>query len=135
MRNKKIIGLDVAGHWAPGYKPLLNSDGDWMAALMNGTKKSWSVPDIIERHPRTDELFVLTKGRAVMITAGSHKKPGTLRLMPMRHNVLYNVKRGTWHITPMTKDATLVIIERKGTNINGSVLVDLTAEQKQSIKL
>jgi hypothetical protein len=35
----------------------------------------------------------------------------------------------------MTRDATLVIIERKGTNVNGSVIVPLPEKQRQSIHL
>lgn len=135
MPNDKIAGVDMAEYAAPGYKPLLYSDGDWMAALMNGTKTSWAVPQRIEKHPRTDELFLLTRGRALMITAGSGENPGPLEQTEMKPNVLYNVKARVWHATPMTENGTFVIIERKGTNIDGSVLVDLTEDQKQSIKL
>jgi len=35
----------------------------------------------------------------------------------------------------MTKDATFVIIERKGTEIDGSVLADISPEQQKRIHL
>jgi mannose-6-phosphate isomerase-like protein (cupin superfamily) len=135
MTEDAIPGVEVRGHDGPGYLPLIESGGDWMAALMNGTKDSWSVPDIMEQHPDTDELFVLVSGRAYMIVAGNGPMPGKIVQREMKRNVLYNVKAGTWHINPMTRDATFVIIEKTGTNINGSVVVDLSEEQKRTIEI
>ena len=135
MRPAKLRGVDIVDHKAPGYKPLIWSDGNWMAALMNGTRTSWSMPAQIEQHPRTDELFVLVAGRAVMVVAGNARKPGKIQQVAMRRHVFYNVKAGTWHITPMTKNAKMVIIERKGTNIDGSILVDFSARQRKAITI
>jgi len=135
MIKNTIPGVEIGEHTGPAYKPLITSGGDWMAALMNGTKDSWSVPNIIEQHPDTDELFVLVSGRAFMIVAGNDSVPGVIVQHEMKRNVLYNVKAGTWHINPMTEDATFVIIEKTGTNVNGSRVVNLTAEQKKAIKI
>lgn len=135
MTAETIPGLEVAGHDGPGYKPLLQSDGDWMAAIMNGTPTSWSVPEKIEKHPRTDELFVLVAGRAIMVIAGCGEKPGEIHQLEMQSNVLYNVKRGYWHITPMSADAKVIIVERTGTNIDGSLLLPLSKSQRAAIRL
>jgi len=135
MRTQKIPGVEIAGHTGPGYKPLLESSGDWMAAIMNGSATSWSVPDIIEQHAGTDELFVLVAGRAYMIVAGNGPEPGAIVQQEMQRHVLYNVKAGTWHINPMTQDATFVIIEETGTNIDGSREVNLTAAQRKAIRI
>jgi len=135
VSKNTIPGVEIAAHTGPGYKPLLVSGGDWMAALMNGTKNSWSVPSIIEQHPDTDELFVLVSGRAYMVVAGNGPVPGKIVQREMKLNTLYNVKAGTWHINPMTKDAKFIIIEKTGTNIDGSHVVDLTAEQKKSVRI
>ena len=135
MKALKLAGVDLAAHDAPGYKPLLVSDGDWMAAIMNGTKTSWTVPTLIEHHPKTDELFVLVAGRAMMIVAGRGKEPGRIRCVEMKRNVLYNVKAGTWHATPMTPRARFIIIERTGTNKTGSFTRPLSAAQRSAIRL
>jgi ureidoglycolate hydrolase len=128
-------GVDTAEHHEPGYKALLVSSGDWMAALMNGTDTSWQVPAEMEQHPYTDELFILLSGRALLVTAGSGPQPGRMCQLEMRPHVLYNVKVGTWHATPMTGDAQFAIVERTGTNGDGSVLAALTPEQQQAISL
>ncbi len=135
MGTDTLVGVDIAQHWEPGYKPLLVSDGDWMMALMNGTPTSWEVPAEIEQHPRTDELFVLLTGRAVLITAASGEQPGKVEWLEMQPRTLYNVKAGTWHATPMAPDAQFLIIERTGTNVDGSFLVKLTTEQRAAVAL
>jgi len=33
MSDSPLPGVNVAEHWDPEYRPLLVSDGDWMAAL------------------------------------------------------------------------------------------------------
>jgi ureidoglycolate hydrolase len=135
MKTMKLGGVDTAAHDAPGYKPLLVSDGDWMAAIMNGTRTSWTVPTLIEHHPKTDELFVLVAGRAMLIAAGRGKHPGRVRCVEMKRNVLYNVKAGTWHATPMTPRARFIIIERTGTDKTGSFSEPLSAAQRSAIRL
>ena len=136
MAKQRIRGVEIQGHNGPGYKPLIESGGDWMAAVMNGTPASWSVPGVIEQHPNTDELFVLVSGRAYMVVAGNGEKPGRISQHEMQLNVLYNVKAGTWHVNPMTPDARFVIIEKTGTNVDGtSSLVPLTPAQRRAIRI
>ena len=134
-QKHSLPDVDIARHDEPGYKPLLYSDGDWLAALMNGTPDSWRVPDEIEQHPGTDELFVLVSGRALMIVAGNDTEPGDIHQVEMERNVLYNVKAATWHTTPMSEDGRFLIIEKKGTESNGSNIVQLTDEQKAVITI
>jgi ureidoglycolate hydrolase len=133
MREEGLFGVEMAQHDEPGYKALLVSTGDWMAALMNGTDTSWQAPTEIEQHPFTDELFILLAGRALLITAGNGAQPGEIEQVEMLPRTLYNVKVGTWHATPMTRDAQFAIVERTGTNSDGSRLVALTAGQRQRI--
>lgn len=135
MPDLEVPGVEIARFDEPGYKPLIYSDGDWLAALMNGTQDSWRVPEQIEQHPQTDELFVLVQGRALLIVAGGGPEPVDFHQLEMERNVLYNVKAGIWHATPMTEDARFVIIERKGTECNGSNIVTLSDEQKALIRL
>ena len=128
-------GVEITSHDGPGYKPLIRSGGDWMVAIMNGQADSWKVPESIEKHPATDELFVLTAGRAMLITAGSGEKPGKIEQVQMQPNVLYNVKAGVWHVSPQSPDATFIIIEATGTEIDGSVRAPLSDQQQAAIKM
>ena len=135
MADSELIGVEVAAWDRPGYKPLIRSAGDWMAALMNGTADSWRVPDRLEAHRQTDELFVLVAGKAMLILAGRGETPGAIQQVAMKPNVLYNVKAGTWHASPMSPEATFVIVEKTGTDVGGSVYAPLSEQQQAAIRL
>ena len=130
-------GVDIAEYDGPGYKALLETDGDWIAALMNGTPDSWAAPALLEKHNLTDELFVLVSGQGCLVLGGDGEQLGELDVLPMKQGTLYNVKRGTWHANPMTPDGKMVIIERnpKGIEKGFTTRVDLTAEQREAIRL
>lgn len=127
----------VAEHEAPGYKALLETDGDWIAALMNGGPDSWSVPARLEKHNLTDELFVLVAGKGCLVIGGNNEHPDTLSVLPMKRGVLYNVKRGTWHANPMTADGKMVIVERnpKGLEADFTTREELSETQRATISL
>lgn len=132
--DPQIPGVDIAATNQPGYHPLIESDGDWIAAVLNGSLNSWAAPDLIEQHPPTDELFVLVAGRARLIIAGDGKHPGPLQQIEMQRNVLYNVKKSVWHATPMSSDAKLLIIERNPKGVTGFTnRQPLTAAQKANL--
>jgi len=136
MANDPMIpGVDIPDCDHAGYKPVLVSDGDWMIAVMNGTEDSWRVPAKLEKHPDTDELFVLVAGRAVMVSGGGGERPGSITCAEMTSNVPYLVRAGTWHATVPTPGARFIIVERTGTNIGGSVAAELTDEQMSQIAL
>jgi mannose-6-phosphate isomerase-like protein (cupin superfamily) len=131
-----LPGIEVADHGEPGYRPLVRSAGDWMAAMMNGTGESWAVPEQLESHPLTDELFVLLAGRALMVAGGSGESPADVAAVEMEQGRLYNVKAGVWHWTPMTPDAKLLIVEKTGTDADGTTrYAPLTPEQRAAVQL
>ena len=130
--KQTVPGVVIAEFNGPSYKPVIQSDADWMAAVMNGEKDSWRMPERIEKHLNSDELFVLLAGKALMITGGYGEEPGKINVLRMKKNLLYNVKAGTWHATPMGKDGKFLIIERKDTRTRR---VPLTPTQKKTIKL
>lgn len=133
-KHIRLPGVDIADTREPGYHPLIESDGDWIAAVLNGSPDSWAAPDLIEQHPHTDELFVLVAGRARLFVAGQAGQPGALQQVEMRRNVLYNVKKSVWHATPMSSDAKLLIIERNPKGVTGFTnRQPLTAEQKAAL--
>ena len=128
--------IDIAEYDGPGYKALLETDGDWIAALMNGTPDSWVPPALLEKHNLTDELFVLVSGQGCLVLGGNDEQPGEIEVLPMKQGALYNVKRGAWHATLMTADGKIVIIERnpKGIEKDFTTRVDLTEPQREAIR-
>ncbi len=136
MDDPLLPGVDRARHDEPGYRALLHTDGDWIAALMNGTPESWAPPPRFEKHPYTDELFVLLRGRARMVVAGDGSAPGTVVQADLEPGILYLVRRGVWHATPMSEDAAFVIIERDPAGIEGfTERVPLSDEQRRAVRI
>jgi len=107
--------LDVGRHHGEGYEPVIDSDGEWIVALMNWCR-SVTLADLgkIEKHVNTDEVFVLTAGRGVLIAAPRGDEPTDLRVVDMEPNVVYNVKREVWHGLILSEDGRTVIVERRG---------------------
>jgi len=134
-KSKSLPGVDIADHSGAGYKALLKTDGDWIAAIKNGTPDSWKIPSEIDTHPDTDELFVLVSGRGVLMTAGRGAKPGKMSVAEMKKFVLYNVKAGTWHVNSLSPDAKFIIVERGGKFLESSKRVKLKQAQQDAIRV
>jgi mannose-6-phosphate isomerase-like protein (cupin superfamily) len=110
-----------------GYKPLVFFDG-WQVALLNW-EPLFDPGNLgeIERHNKTDEVFVLLKGRAVLFTIDGTGKP---RAEEMAHQVVYNVTQGTWHNLVSSRDASWIIVENNGTHLD-----DTNVRQMKDIEL
>jgi mannose-6-phosphate isomerase-like protein (cupin superfamily) len=123
----------VGRHTAPGYKAVLDSDTDWIVAVINGGAPAVQLtPDkTLAYHPDTDETFVLTQGRNALLLAPPGDRFDAVRVVPMELNVAYNVKRGTWHGSCMSQDATMIVAEGRDP---GSVAAPLTAAQRKAIE-
>jgi hypothetical protein len=106
-------GIEVYEFTGPGYKPLVYSQ-DWMVALLNyedimGLEKALE----IERHVKTDEVFLLLKGQAVFyLIAGDQP----LQVAELKPGLIYNVHAGTWHNLLATQEAVFAIVENRDTD-------------------
>ncbi len=122
--------LEIHEYKEAGYRPLIYSAG-WMVALMNWDPKM-AVKDAIgiERHVRTDEVFILLRGKAAFyIDEGE----GGLRMVEMQPGRLYNVPRSIWHNTLATKDVQFAIIENRDTNTTDTEERELTEKERAAL--
>lgn len=99
--------VDAHTYDAEDFQPVVESDG-WLVALMNWSGRfdlsGWGV---LERHPHTDEVFVLLKGRSILFVEGD----AGLECRDMVPGVVYNVTRGTWHNVIGSRDVQWLIVE------------------------
>lgn len=80
----------------------------------------------IERHARTDEVFMLWRGRAaLLIRVGAE-----LRVVDMQPGVVYNVRAGAWHSLAGTRDASLVIVEDRDTHLQDTEILALDPAER-----
>lgn len=105
-----------------GYKPIIDFEA-WRVAIIN-----W-VSDVdkfngLERHLETDEVFVLLKGKVLLIAAGNESSSANGEVHNMEQGLIYNIPKGVWHAIVMSKDATLLIVENSDTSGTNSVHTD-----------
>ncbi len=126
--------LEVYSYKGDGFKPLVVYKS-WRVAILNFIDEL--EPENIgrvERHPETDEVFVLTRGEGVLFVGEG--KPEVKKLYPqvMEEGVIYNVKPQTWHTIELTRDASVLIVENADTGEKNSEYCDLSPELKQFIR-
>lgn len=136
LNKKKIIMIEEYFHQKHGYNPFIIRDG-WQVAQLNYLPGyGFEEIDRIEVHNKTDEVFVLVKGRAVLIAANVSNE-GDIKwdLRNMVVGVTYNIPAGMWHNIAMDKDAQLVIIEKDNTHLQDCTYLELKESQINELKI
>jgi mannose-6-phosphate isomerase-like protein (cupin superfamily) len=113
-----------------GYHPFVTHRG-WLVALMNWEPR-FDLANVgqVERHNRTDEVFVLMHGRSVLFFDSDE----TIQAIDMQPGVIYNVTSGTWHGVLGTQDAAWLIVESSDTNGANSDYRKLNEAELGSLK-
>ena len=128
--------LQVSSHDGPGYVPVVDF-GAWRVALMNRCDDN--APGGVarmERHNKTDEVFVLLEGRAILFVAEpaeGDSAVGRIHACPMEHSKLYNIRRAAWHACAVSADAKVLIVENRDTTEANSDYVDLDEARRAQI--
>ena len=126
--------VEVGSWFAPGYAPVLDFHGWRVAMLRYSDAVAAASFHRVERHRETNEVFLLTAGRADLILLDGDAEPGRPTVIPMRLNVAYNVKQAVWHHVVMTEDAHIVLIERTDTAVENSDYAELPPDRLAAIK-
>lgn len=103
------MSIEIKDYCAGGYMPLISYNG-WRVAVANYTERLLEENIVrLERHLKTDEVFILTLGEATLHIGKEMKR------YPMEIGKLYNVKCGEWHCISMKLNSKVVIIENDDT--------------------
>jgi len=113
-----------------GYQPFVSHRG-WLVALMNWEPR-FDPANVgkVERHNRTDEIFVLTRGRGVLFIDSDD----TIHAIDMQPGVIYNVTSGTWHGVLGTEDTSWLIVESSDTNAENSDYRQLNEKELNTLR-
>ena len=75
----------------------------------------------MQRHTETDEMFILSQGRAILFLAGDGDEPGDrLEAAALEQGRVYRVRRNVWHTQVMTPEAKLFLVENRDTVVENS---------------
>jgi len=127
--------IEIAAHEGEGMSRVYENDRGMVAI------KNWKPAndaeniDCLERHNKTDELFVLLAGRCSLLFA--NEKPGgglDLDALAMEPGRMYKIPRTLLHNTVTRKDTKLLLIEDPNTSMENSEVVSLDEAQKTAAR-
>jgi ureidoglycolate hydrolase len=116
------------------FTPVLSFDGWRVAMLRHSEATDLNYFHQVERHNLTNEVFILTTGKADLIVSENGDVPGPAYIFPMKYNVAYNIPPSVWHHVIMSADAHIIIFEKADTAKENSNYYELDAVSLESIK-
>ena len=125
--------LEICSYDGSGYKPLIDYD-KWRVAILRYCDEL--LPERIltmQRHDKTDEVFVLLEGRCILFLGEGNNTIDSITAVDMVPRQLYNVKRGAWHSHTLSNDASVLIVENCDTTVQNSPKMLLNDVQRQQI--
>ena len=116
-----------------GYHPFLIREG-WQVAQLNYMPEQ-HIDNIkkLDVHHLTDEVFVLLKGKAVLISAQIDREKVRFEVELMKPNITYNIPVDTWHNIAMEKGCEVLLVEKSNTHLGDFEFYPLNKEKKQEM--
>jgi ureidoglycolate hydrolase len=131
MINEQL--LEVSRYTGEGFQPLVYFNS-WRVAVLNYMDALHPARiNTMERHPATDEVFVLMRGRGILFLAGGETGIDEIVIQVMEPGTVYNVKPHCWHTIVLSRDASVLIVENADTGKHNSQFIQLQPSQRQLI--
>lgn len=90
--------------------------------------------DCLERHNKTDELFVLVEGACTLVYANETENGLEFGAVKMEPKKVYNIPATLWHNTITQKDTKMILIEDSNTSMENSDILNLNGEQIEKVR-
>jgi hypothetical protein len=88
----------------------------------------------LERHNKTDELFVLLEGECTLVWAEELNGELNFSAVVMKRGALYKIPQSLWHNTVTTPQTKMILIEDPSTGADNSDNYDLNEKQIAGLK-
>lgn len=122
--------LQIHSNTDPGYHSSVDSE-NWTVMLLNYSDNM--NPDnasLIWRHPRSDEVIVLLKGRAVLCYVEDGR---SLQVIEIRPGLLYNITGGLWHRIFSKPKSQFAVVNDRDTRKNDAEKRQFTAAELERL--
>ena len=107
----------------------------WMVGIKNWKPANdITNTNCLERHNKTDELFILIAGKCVLLYANEVDGELVIEAETMEPMKVYNIPATLWHNTVTNKDTKLILVEDSSTSMENSNILDLTQDQIARVK-
>ena len=133
MINKNMNLIEKFTVNDKGYHPFLIRDG-WQVAQLNSDENQ-KVENItrLDVHFQTDEVFLLLRGKVVLITATIKNDVPEFEVELMQKGVTYNIPKNTWHNIAMQDGSEVIIVEKSDTHLADFEFYDLTEAKRSEL--
>jgi hypothetical protein len=128
-------GVEILDYGGEGFKPVM-SFGSWRMAILNYCEEAGkTIPRSakLEKHLKTDEVFVLLSGGADLIVGEDGEDCPRVQVIPMEKGKLYNVKQFMWHHIVMYENTRVLLVEENGTGILNTAYLHINDELRSFI--
>lgn len=99
------MDIEIKEYNDEGFMPLIVCN-KWRVALINSAERLLEKNlSKIERHIKTDEVFVLLSGKATLFIGKEKAR------YEMEQGKIYNVKCGVWHAIALEEETKVLVIE------------------------
>ncbi len=125
--------IEIFEYTEPWFQPVFFSD-TWQIALLNhAPQQELEQLTKLDIHLKTDEVFILHKGRVALITAEIDEKPYIYHIEIMEEGKVYNIPKNVWHNIAMRPDSSVYIAENKNTHEFDYKFHNLDAMEKKAM--
>ncbi|MBE7090307.1 MAG: hypothetical protein E7363_00085 [Clostridiales bacterium] len=100
--------LQVSEPTGSGFHPFVKTDRFLCAFATSAPTYPTERVSTVKRHVETDEVFVLLRGEANVLTVDDG---GTQEECALKLGTAYTVTKNTWHALGLSVDALVVIVE------------------------
>jgi ureidoglycolate hydrolase len=126
--------LQIRDYQGEGFRPIVGF-GAWRVAVLRPRADTRAEGiTMMERHNQTDEVFVLIRGKGVLLLGGNGPQLEGVLEASMEHGKIYNVRCNVWHAVLLDRDASVLIVENRETGTDNSEYLPLTAAQRSLIR-
>ena len=99
-----------------GFCTVVMADGFKCAYITHSPDYSFGSVTLMKRHNLTDEVFVLLKGKVVMLTISN----GGFIETSLEEGTAFTVEKGTYHYLAVSNDASVFVCERADTGADNT---------------
>ena len=118
IKNNKNKLIETYEFTEKGFHPLIIKD-DWQVAKLNYLEDQ-NIRNIkkIDVHYKTDEVFLLLKGKAVLIAVVFENEIPVFETELMEQNKIYNIPKNMWHNIAMEEGSEVLLVEKSNTHLS-----------------
>jgi hypothetical protein len=130
-----MANVDIYENHDEGIK-CVYQNGNWLISIKNW-KPDNDIGGIsrLEIHHESDEQFILSAGKAILISADSEGgKITDISLTEMEKGKVYNVPKEMWFYSITQKDTKMMYVQAANTSLDNSDFISLSEQQIKLIQ-